>query len=111
MKQLTTQELKNMQQKGDGLALINVLDADQFDREHIPDSTNIPVGDKDFVQRVEEQVGDKSETVVVYCASTECDASPKAARKLEEAGFTDVYDYEGGMKAWKEAGNSVAAGV
>jgi rhodanese-related sulfurtransferase len=30
--------------------------------------------------------------------------SSQAARKLEEAGFTNVHDYEGGTKAWQEAG-------
>ena len=48
--------------------------------------------------------GKKDKPIVVYCASTTCDASPKAARRLNEAGFSKVYDYEGGVKAWKESG-------
>ena len=34
------------------------------------------------------------------------DASPKAAKKLEEEGFTNVYDYEGGTKDWFEQKNA-----
>jgi len=45
--------------------------------------------------------------VVVYCANAECDASPKAAERLEEAGFTDVVDYQGGTQSWEEAGLAI----
>jgi len=34
-----------------------------------------------------------------------CSASPKAAQKLESIGFQNVKDYDGGLEAWKEAGN------
>mgnify|MGYP003626742147 CR=1 FL=1 len=40
--------------------------------------------------------------VVVYCANFDCPASTDAARKLDEAGFNNVYDYEGGTQDWME---------
>ncbi len=90
--------------------LINVLNADDFTREHIPGSVNIPVSHPGFVERVEQTVGDKGTRVVVYCASRECPASENAARKLEEAGFSNVMDFEEGMQGWKDAGRRVSAG-
>jgi rhodanese-related sulfurtransferase len=44
---------------------------------------------------------DKSKPVMVYCASG--GRSGKTAKLLAELGFTNVYDLEGGMGAWKAA--------
>ena len=60
------------------------------------------MADDDFVSTVDKVVADRTRAVVVYCANKECDASPKAAQKLEEAGFTQVFDYEGGTEDWFE---------
>ncbi len=46
----------------------------------------------------------KDKEIVVYCASFECRASPAAARKLEELGYTRVLEYEGGLADWRDAG-------
>lgn len=45
-------------------------------------------------------VGDKQRKIVVYCANHDCDASDKAADRLEKAGFKNVYDYAGGTEDW-----------
>ena len=51
----------------------------------------------------------RSPFVVIASAGADgtCDASPNAAQRLEEAGFRQVYDYEGGVQAWREAGERV----
>lgn len=97
-------ELKQMLDSGESFSLINVLESEQFEKTHIPGSINIPVKSKDFVGEVEQIVGDKDAKIVVYCASFECTASPTAAKKLDQAGFSQVFDYEGGLKDWKEGG-------
>ncbi len=103
MQTLNADELQVLKTKKQDVVLINVLPEDQFRQGFIPGSENVPVEREDFVEQVAEKVGDKSREVVVYCASPECDASPKAAKKLEKAGFAHVYDFEGGMKQWKQA--------
>jgi len=42
--------------------------------------------------------------IIVYCGSCACQASPKAADKLERLGFRNVWDYAGGKADWVEAG-------
>lgn len=109
MKTLDLTKLKSwMDQKKPDLTLINVLSEEDFEKSHIPGSHNIPVDRDDFVQAVERVAGGKDSTIVVYCASFDCDASPKAAKQLDEAGFTNVYDFDGGMKEWLKAGYDVA---
>ena len=108
MKNVSVEELQQMRDRGERMTLINVLSEEDFHQAHIPDSENVPVHRDDFVARVEKMVRDKDEKVVVYCACLDCDASPTAAKKLEEAGFSDVYEFAGGLKEWLTAGLGVA---
>lgn len=48
---------------------------------------------------------DKSKPVFIYCGSGI--RSEKSAEILMKAGFTEIYDMKGGMKAWKAAGKEV----
>ena len=107
MRTLTAQQLKEWKTSNRDMALINVLDSEYFDAEHIPGSINIPVSREGFENLVQLAVNTKDDTIVVYCAGPKCDASPKAARRLSRAGFRNVYDFEGGMKGWKAAGYQV----
>jgi rhodanese-related sulfurtransferase len=103
MKPITRDDLKRMNEtQHEDFVLVNVLPHDAFEKRHIRTSINIPVKNDDFVERVEQVAGGKNRKIVVYCANFDCDASPSAARKLEDAGFTQVYDYEGGTEDWFE---------
>lgn len=88
---------------GDAVVL-NVLSEEQYEESHIPGSLNVPADAPDFNDRVLRLVPDKSTPVTTYCASTTCQASTKAARKLEALGFTDVSDYKAGIQGWTEQG-------
>jgi rhodanese-related sulfurtransferase len=110
MKTIQIDELKQMRDTMKPV-IINVLDRPLFEREHIPGSINVPLTEDQFPKKVEEQVRGKDAPVVVYCASEECQASPKAASELEKAGFQNVYHFKGGMAEWKDAGRSVEAGA
>ena len=100
MKQLSTDDLKNLKSVGKDFHLINVVPAHEFAETHIPGARNVPLDTPNFATQVERAIGGKVANVVVYCASEECPASTKAAEKLEAAGFTNVFDYKGGAKAW-----------
>ena len=104
MHQITTTELRGKMQRNEKGILVNTLPQESFQKEHIPNSINIPQDQDDFVSQVEQ-------TVVVYCANEHCNSSTQAAQKLEAAGFTHVFDYEGGAESWREAGEQLVAGV
>ena len=110
MQTMTVQQLKAMMDRNEDFTLINVLDREDFERSRIPGSENVPVSRDDFEDRVEELAGGKDAQIVVYCASFDCEASPKAAKKLDEAGFENVYDFEGGTKEWMRAGHEIERG-
>lgn len=46
---------------------------------------------------------DKNKTIVVYCGFVKCDRSHNGAMWAVKLGYTDVYRYPGGIKAWMEA--------
>ncbi|MBJ7277858.1 rhodanese-like domain-containing protein [Marinobacter salarius] len=101
MKSISRDDLKQMNEtEHEDFVLINVLPRNAFNREHIRTSISVPVEEPSFLEQVEAVTGSKDRKIVVYCANFKCDASPKAAKKLEDAGFTEVYDYEGGTEDW-----------
>jgi rhodanese-related sulfurtransferase len=101
MQPISHDDLKTMNEaQHQDFVLINVLSREAFNREHIRTSVNVPVDNDNFASIVEAIAGSKDRNIVVYCASFDCNASSKAARKLEDAGFTKVFDYEGGTKDW-----------
>ena len=104
MEQRLEREKPDNEDRKSGYALVNVLDPDVFEQEHIPNSINIP---KKRIDEFEQRF-DKSKEIIVYCASPECTASPDTARELADRGFVNVFDYEKGMSDWKDAGDPVA---
>lgn len=101
MRTITTEELKALQEKNADITLVNTLKRDAFEKTRIPNAVNVPLESEDFVACVENEAGGKTSQVVVYCTNSKCDASEVAAKKLEEAGFTDVARYTGGAEAWQ----------
>lgn len=101
MNTITRDQLKHMNEEAhEDFVLINVLSPEAFREDHIRTSINVPVADPEFTERVERVAAGKDRKIVVYCANFDCDASDKAARALEEASFTQVYDYAGGTEDW-----------
>lgn len=104
MKTIDTNTLQELRNEQKDLSVINVLGRDAFQKKHIPGSENVPLDEEQFTRKVLSLAGGKEKPVVVYCTGKSCNASPRAGRRLEEAGFTQVYDYEAGVMAWEEAG-------
>jgi rhodanese-related sulfurtransferase len=102
MTTVTAEQLRSMQQRNGELLLVNTLSPESFVKTKIPGAVNIPQNRKDFVNRARDEAGGLEKTIVVYCASAECDSSHQAAQKLEQAGFQKVFDLAGGYEAWKE---------
>ena len=85
-----------------GATVINALSAESFAKKHIPGTVNIPTDEVE--ERAETALPDTDMEIITYCAETDCPASMNAAKKLREMGYTNVTDFEAGLKGWKEAG-------
>lgn len=85
----------------DGQAqLIDVRTPAEFAGGHVANAVNMDVNGSDFSTRITQL--DKTKPVVVYCLSG--GRSSDASEQLLKAGFTTVYNFEGGMLAWRNAG-------
>lgn len=104
---INREKLKQKLDNNEDFVFLNVLSEEQYEKEHIPSSDNIPYDADDLEQQVEQKARSKDVEIIVYCADKDCPASEKAAKRLEDSGFTNVKDFEGGMKDWKDAGYDV----
>ena len=78
--------------------LIDVREQTEYNEGHIPGITLIPMGE--IPGRLAEIPKDK--TVVVTCRSG--NRSSQVASYLQQQGFTNIHDLQGGIVAWQQAG-------
>ena len=83
--------------------VLDVRTPKEFTAGHIPGAVNIDWNGADFQKKV--SALDKSKTYLVQCAVG--GRSAKAADKMMTLQFTNVYNLEGGIKAWEKAGKPV----
>lgn len=98
-KSVEVAEFKSTLEKTNNAQLIDVRTAGEYAGGHIDNSTNIDWNGNDFTAQVTSL--DKTKPVFVYCLSG--GRSKKAAAKLNELGFKDVIELNGGYLAWNKA--------
>lgn len=101
MQLITADELRERMKSNNRPVLINALSKDSYIAKHIPGSINIPEEHADWIENV---VPDKQQDIVVYCANSDCDASPNTAKKMIEMGYENIWDFEEGLAGWKKSG-------
>jgi len=112
-----TDELKQWLEGGKQMLIVDTMPyADSYVKEHIPGAVQFEfpieelpsLDDKtraDFVKLLGE---DKDRLLVFYCGFTKCGRSHNGAWWAKQLGYTNVYRYPGGIKAWGQADNPVA---
>jgi molybdopterin/thiamine biosynthesis adenylyltransferase/rhodanese-related sulfurtransferase len=89
---------------GPAPVLVDVREQHEFEEAHIPGAIHVPRGHLE--SRIEGKVGDKSQPVVLYCASGQ--RSALAALTLQTLlGYDDVASMTGGITLWKDRGFEV----
>lgn len=87
-----------LQEVGKNVQLVDVRTPKEYAEGYIKNAVNINFQDNDFLEQM--SVLDKDKPVIIYCKSGR--RSAKASEQLKEAGFTKVYDLEGGITKWLE---------
>lgn len=80
--------------------VIDVREPAEFVAGHIPQARNIPLSK--FAERVGELDQFKERPVIVNCRSGH--RSANACGQLKKHGFTRIYNLDGGVGAWEQAG-------
>ena len=99
-KDISVNELVGMMESKD-FTLVNV---------HIPFEGDLPKTDLSIAynaigQHVDQLGGDKNAKIVLYCKSDSM--SMMAAEELVKLGYTNIWNLDGGMVAWENAGQPI----
>jgi polyisoprenoid-binding protein YceI len=84
--------------------LLDVLPEESYGRSHLPGAHRATVYETSFLDQVREIAADQNRSIVVYGAGPESKEASVAADKLLRAGFTNVWEFAGGLEAWREQG-------
>ncbi len=89
---------------GNGVAIIDVRESDEWAQGHLPGAKHVP---RSYLEsRIEGVVPDRSQRVVLYCASG--NRSALAAHTLSnDLGYEHVASMTGGITLWKDRGYEV----
>lgn len=86
-----------------GALLLDVREPAEYAAIHAPNAKLIPLGEVGL--RLKEIEAYKDKPIAVICRSGR--RSAKAVALLQEAGFTQVSNVQGGIQAWEQAGLEV----
>lgn len=95
---ITPEELLSEMETEESVQLIDVRTSEEFFEGHIGSAQNICITEDDFEEKV--KLLDKSKPVYVYCRTG--GRSARAAKKLQEMGFSKIYDMQGGIQLWQQ---------
>jgi sulfur-carrier protein adenylyltransferase/sulfurtransferase len=96
--------LESANGQGPGFVLVDVREDHEWDAGHLPGAKHVP---RSYLeQRIEAAAPDRSQRVVLYCASG--NRSALGARTLmEDMGYENVESMTGGYTLWKDRGYDV----
>jgi sulfur-carrier protein adenylyltransferase/sulfurtransferase len=87
-----------------GTVIVDVRESEEWDAGHVPGARHVPRGHLE--SRIEGAAPDRSQRVVLYCASG--NRSALAAHTLRELlGYENVASMKGGITLWKDRGYEV----
>jgi sulfur-carrier protein adenylyltransferase/sulfurtransferase len=94
--EISVQELKRKMDANEPFLLLDVREPFEFEIAHIDGATLIPLGE--IAERSNELK--REQPIVVHCHSGR--RSAQAVLLLQQRGFTNVYNLEGGIDAWSD---------
>lgn len=100
-------ELKARSESGDELLILDVREREAYEQAHIPGARLLPRGQLEL--RVNEDLPDPTRRIVAYCELGRI--STLATATLRTMGYLRAVALDGGMRAWREAGYPVKAGL
>jgi len=95
MKEISVQELKEKKDNGEDFQLIDVREDFEYEMSNLGGEL-IPLGGI----MIEANKIDKNKPVIIMCRSGKRSAA--AIMQLEQQGFTNLYNLQGGILAWAE---------
>ena len=99
IQEISAQDLKNLQQSGDDLIVIDVREREDAAKGAIPGAVNVPRGVLEH--NIDQVTTDKDKKLVLYCGGGS--RSALAAASLKKMGFKNAISLAGGYRGWKNS--------
>jgi sulfur-carrier protein adenylyltransferase/sulfurtransferase len=104
IEEVDPKEVHALVENGNGAVIVDVREQHEFDESHLPGAVHVPRGHLE--SRIEGSAPDKSQRVILYCASG--NRSALAAHTMHDLlGYQDVASMRGGITLWKDRGYEV----
>jgi len=88
------------------LVILDVRTPEEYETARLDGALIIDFYETDFADRIAEL--DRDVPYLLYCRSG--NRSGQTRQIMEDLGFTEVYDVDGGINAWQAAGHNVISG-
>ena len=98
--QTGVEEVHDALERGEEVSVVDVREPEEWEAGHVPGAKHLPRGLLEY--KVADELPNKDARIVVHCALGGRGAL--AAKSLQEMGYTNVANMEGGVKAWRENG-------
>ena len=104
IKEVSIDDVKKMIDSREKIIILDVRDKDEFETGYIPGAINLSRGMLEF--KISTLIPDKNAAIIVYCGIDL--RGPLATKTLNEFGYKNAVNINGGLKAWKAAGYPIA---
>lgn len=91
--------VEELDMKKDTVVVLDSREISEFNTSHLENATCVGYDNFDLKTTLEKLPEDKSTTIVVYCSLGI--RSEKVAKKIKDAGYTNIYNLYGGIFEWK----------
>ncbi len=98
-------EVSRMIEEGQPVNIVDVREAEDFEKGHIRRSINLPHDKWETLEGLS-----KDKTNILLCYSQQCHLAAKAAVYFAERGYP-VMEMDGGFKAWQQSDLEIEHGV
>jgi rhodanese-related sulfurtransferase len=104
IKEVSIDDVKKMIDNKEKIIILDVRDKEEFETGYIPGAVNLSRGMLEF--KISTLIPDKNARIIVYCGIDL--RGPLATKTLNEMGYKNAVNINGGLKVWKAAGYPIA---
>jgi rhodanese-related sulfurtransferase len=106
VRSMSIDDLTSLMKSNADFLLVDARPREQYEIAHIPGAISLPLNE---IPRYAGSL-DKGRMIITYCGNYHCPISTEAAERLVSLGYTNVWDYKGGIKEWQEMGYAMVTG-